>query len=378
MADTVSITAGSGTTIGTDEVTIGGTAQHLQRIKLFDGTNGGTIAATVTPGGALKVDLVNHTANSVAVKVDGSAVTQPVSGTVTAETELPAAAALADNTANPTVPGVGAFTMLYDGSTWDRAKGDSTDGALVNLGANNDVTVSSGSITADTELPTAAALADNTANPTVPGVGAFGMAYDGSTWDRMKGDSTDGLLVNLGGNNDVIQSTASNLKVEPAGNIAHDSGDSGNPLKIGAKAKATLSDVTQVAANDRTDLYGDLDGTLLGGRLVPLGDIKTERAADTGGTSTTFSTFGATTLVRNYITAISIFNANTTTSGYVDFRNGSAGSVLWTMAAPKGGGAIIAFNPPLRQPSTNTALAYDVSAAISTVYISVNGFQSKL
>lgn len=29
----------------------------------------------------------------------------------------------------------------YDGSTWDRARGDSTDGLLVNLGANNDVTV---------------------------------------------------------------------------------------------------------------------------------------------------------------------------------------------------------------------------------------------
>lgn len=35
-------------------------------------------------------------------------------------TELPAAAALADNTANPTVPAVGAFLMCYDGSTWDR------------------------------------------------------------------------------------------------------------------------------------------------------------------------------------------------------------------------------------------------------------------
>lgn len=386
MADTVSITAGSGTVIGTDEVTIGGTAQHLQRIKLYDGTNGGTGAAAVTTAGALKVDLVAHTANSVAVKVDGSAVTQPVSGTVTAnagsgtftvDSELPAAAALADNAATPTAPAVGAFGMLYDGSTWDLARGDATNGALVNLGSNNDVSVS-GTVTVDSELPAAAALADNTANPTVPAVGAFPHWYDGSTWDRALGNATDGLLVNLGSNNDVTQGTASNLKVEPAGNIAHDSADSGNPIKIGAKAVSALAGATLVAANDRTDLHGDLDGALLGGRMVPLGDIKTERISDTSGSSTAFSTFSAVSLTRNYVTAIAVYNANTITSGYVDLRDGPGGSILWTMPAPKGGGSILAFDPPLRQPTTNTALAYDVSGAISTLYVSVNGFQSKL
>ena len=121
-----------------------------------------------------------------------------ISGVV--DTELPAAAALTDDFANPTAPGVGAFGMLWDGATWDRMKGDATDGVLVNLGTNNDVTFS-GSV--DTELPAAAALADGAANPTVPGVGAFGMYYNGATWDRMLGDLTDGLLVNLGSNNAV-------------------------------------------------------------------------------------------------------------------------------------------------------------------------------
>lgn len=36
----------------------------------------------------------------------------------------------------------------------------------------------------DTELPAAAALADTTANPTVPGVGSYNMCWNGSTWDR--------------------------------------------------------------------------------------------------------------------------------------------------------------------------------------------------
>lgn len=56
----------------------------------------------------------------------------------------------------------------------------------------------------DTELPDAAALADNTANPTVPSVGSLGLMFDGATWDRIRGTSTDGLLVNLGANNDVV------------------------------------------------------------------------------------------------------------------------------------------------------------------------------
>ncbi len=46
----------------------------------------------------------------------------PVSGTVTADTEIPTAAALADNTANPTTPSLGSLSMGYDGSTWDRIR----------------------------------------------------------------------------------------------------------------------------------------------------------------------------------------------------------------------------------------------------------------
>lgn len=52
----------------------------------------------------------------------------------------------------------------------------------------------SGSIV-DTELPAAVLLADNTVNPTVPGVASFGMVYDGATWDRDKKAQT-GVLFN--------------------------------------------------------------------------------------------------------------------------------------------------------------------------------------
>lgn len=63
-------------------------------------------------------------------------------------------------------------------------------------GNENQVTVS-GTVTVDSELPAAAALADTTANPTVPGVGSFAQLFNGTTWDRMRGDITNGLDVDV-------------------------------------------------------------------------------------------------------------------------------------------------------------------------------------
>jgi len=114
--------------------------------------------------------------------------------TSSADTELPAAAALADNTSNPTVPGVAAFLMCWDGSNWDRCA----------------------SAGADTELPTPATLADATANPSLPAVASYLMCFNGTTWDRC------------------------------APNVAHDaSASSQNPVLMGGYASAAApSDVS--------------------------------------------------------------------------------------------------------------------------------------
>lgn len=77
MTDGVTVTAGSGTTIATDQA--GG--EHYQKVKLVDGTADSTavIAGDATNGLDVDVTRVGGT-----VTVDGSGVTQPVSGTVTA------------------------------------------------------------------------------------------------------------------------------------------------------------------------------------------------------------------------------------------------------------------------------------------------------
>jgi hypothetical protein len=159
--------------------------------------------------------------------------------------ELPASAALADNTANPTTTLIGAMLHGFDGTTWDRiytvADGDAvaagtkgfivlgTDGAnyqVLKTDATGSLQVDiESSVALDTELPAAAALADNAANPTTPTVGAALLGFDGTNWDRIytvaDGDTvaaaTKGFLVlgTDGTNYQVVKTdTAGELQVD--------------------------------------------------------------------------------------------------------------------------------------------------------------------
>lgn len=164
---------------------------------------------------------------------------------------------------------------------------------------------------------------------------------------------------------------------KPAGNVAHDAADSGNPIKVGARAAPTGANTTLVAVADRSDLVTDLDGALIVRPWTQLGDIISDTKTNTDGASTAFTgSFAATANVRNYIASVTISNTSAT-AVTVDLRDGTAGSVIWTGIAPAGGGITHNFGVPLRQPTTNTALAFDGSAAASTITVSVVGFKSK-
>lgn len=47
------------------------------------------------------------------------------------------------------------------------------------------------------QLMTSAALADGAANPTIPAFASNGLLYNGATWDRMRGDTANGLDVDV-------------------------------------------------------------------------------------------------------------------------------------------------------------------------------------
>lgn len=182
MSDNIIINPGSGgATIATDD--IGGVA--YQRIKVQHGADGS--ATDVSTASPLPVTLANTGANSTAVKVDNSAVTQPVSGTITANA---GSGTLAVSAASLPLPSGAATSAKQDTGNTSLS---SIDGKItaVNTGA---VVVASGSITADTELTTAD-LDTGAGTDTRAVVGLVGSKSGGAV--LIPGDSTKGLAVDL-------------------------------------------------------------------------------------------------------------------------------------------------------------------------------------
>lgn len=163
-----------------------------------------------------------------------------------------------------------------------------------------------------------------------------------------------------------------------SGDVAHDAADAGEPVKLGAKATTSISGLTPVATADRTNLFAGADGVLIIRNHCNLEDVVQERTTNTDGASTAFTSGLAApgAGIRLWITSVDLCNSS---ASYitVDLRDGAAGSVLWTLPVPATGGVVKTFDPPLRL-TANTALAFDGSAAATTLTISANGFKSKL
>lgn len=175
---------------------------------------------------------------------------------------------------------------------------------------------------------------------------------------------TGTMTVDLGSNNDV------------QGQVAHDAAAASNPLLGGARATNSVEGLTQVANADSTYVASDLNGVLLSRPHTTPEEHISERISNTNGTSTNFTNFNAGGAgIHNYVCDVTITNTSAT-DAYVDLRDGSAGSVIWTFPAPANSGATHSFSLPLKG-AANTALAYDVSAAITTMYVSVNGYQAQ-
>lgn len=161
----------------------------------------------------------------------------------------------------------------------------------------------------------------------------------------------------------------------PLAGIAHDSADSGNPIKVGAKAIS--AEITAVTANDRSNLHTDLAGKLL---VLPYANPENFvsgaiTSAMTGTTSTSLIAAPAAGL-RNYITQITVSNAHATVGTDIAIQDGSGGTTLYTIpAAAVYGGAVVTFPTPLRQPTTATAIfCANVTTGASTK-VSASGYK---
>lgn len=338
-----------------------------------------TIAGTVTVGSHAVTN-----AGTFAVQVDGAALTSlqllddSVATTGSAITSKGMAAVGTDGTNARILKTDAAGELQVDVLTLPSITGTVTANAGTNLNTSALALESGGNLAAISGTT----YVNNGALSRFVGMGAWD-ANDTGTMKALTCDVNGILFVaNQGGF--AVQAEQSGtwnvatVTTLTGGGVAHDSADSGNPVKTGARAAGTLSNDTMVADADRADNVADLDGCLMVRSGFPLGDLISERVTDTSGTSTAFSNFGATASARNYVTSIVVYNSSAT-AGTIDFRDGTGGSVLYTVPIPATGGAVICNGGvPLFRTTANTALAYDVSGALTTVTISLSGFKSKV
>lgn len=182
--------------------------------------------------------------------------------------------------------------------------------------------------------------------------GSLSMVDDGTNIQSMRGDSSGRPQVNIEQINGVAPSmgngasgtgvqrvTIANdstgmlatLTTLTGSGIAHDGADSGNPHKVGAYA--TNANRTRVANADRTDLIADLAGRL----VVQLGHVREMRGKQTttisASTSETTIVTAAASTYKDLV-ALIISNTSTSTNTRIDFRDTTAGTVLFSLQAP--------------------------------------------
>jgi hypothetical protein len=157
------------------------------------------------------------------------------------------------------------------------------------------------------------------------------IATDGSA-TLIPADS-GGLLVNLGTNNDVTA----------GGDVAHDTGDRGNPVKVGQKAIAHGANPTAVAAGDRTNWYANRAGVpfVMGGHPNV---VSLEAEYTAAQTDTAFVTVAAGTKI--VVTQAQVLCDETTTAtpqfrlGFGTANTPTTTGVVLTHPGLAGGGGV--------------------------------------
>lgn len=153
--------------------------------------------------------------------------------------------------------------------------------ALVNNGdgtysMRTDLQASSVTVNVDTEFPTAAAISDDFANPTTTSIMSMLMGWDGATWDRMPGDATNGLKVNLGADNDVTMATLPDTAAGDLAALVVDAAAIEALLTtIDTDTSSMATDLATLAAAVSTEVQVDVVGALPAGSNL-IGEVDTK------------------------------------------------------------------------------------------------------
>ena len=302
MADNVPVTAGSGTSIATDDVS----GVHYQKIKVDAGGDGASvpvIAGRQAAAASVPVVVANED------KAIFGAVDETAPGTDTASSGLNGrlqriAQRITDLLASVGVTTGAAVITDADGTVQQYLRG------IVKL------LITSGTIVLGA------------------GTAAIGKLAANSGVDIGDVDVTS------------MPTGASAAQVQ--GTVAAGSAAAQNPVQVGGKAVDSIPAV--VDANDVANALTDLHGRQIVAAEAPNGVISAGVTATITDTTVTevLAAAGASTKWR--ITTIGVYNSDATVGTWVKIQDDTAGTpvVYWRgYAAPAGGGFNINFSPPL-------------------------------
>jgi len=287
------------------------------------------------------------------------------------------------------------FPFAFDGMAWARQRGDSVDGLLVNLGANNDVSVASlplpaGAATSAAQLPdghavtvdnasiavTAAALplpsgaATNAAQ--LPDghavtVDNASIAVTAATLPLPSGAATSAAQLPDG-----HQVTVTNLVFAVVGQDAHDSAASGDTFLQGLEARTT--NPTAVGNGDAVRAMADDTGKQIVRLNAPRDLIVRAQLSHALATEVTLLATGGAGVFHDLL-LLTLSNLSATKVTAIIRDTTAGGAVFEFSLAADGGGAIVSLATPMPQAAANTNWTLELSAALAveaTIMCAVN------
>lgn len=155
------------------------------------------------------------------------------------------------------------------------------------------------------------------------------------------------------------------VQAASAGDVANDSADSGNPVKIGGQARTT--NPTAVADADRVNAAFDK----IGRQIVVTGHVRELTGVkQTTITSSVAETTIVTAVASTFLDLVNLSITNSSASAtLVTLKDATAGTTrgIWSIAA--GGGISISFPTPLAQAAVNNNWTITCGTSVASIYV---------
>jgi hypothetical protein len=242
----------------------GGT-QYAEDAAHADG-NTGTLAIGVRRDAA---------ASSTATDGDNATLNLDATGRLWSNTELLDAAALADNTANPTITGIAAYLMCYDGATWDRCavSTDVTEDAAETAGGTGPMVMS-------VRRDAAATSSNTTGDNSTFNTDALGLLWTRSL-DPCSGVAKSYIPI------DIVTATTTELTAALAGASTHYYICSLNLVTAGANNVALVDDNTDGCGSPTAGVMGGFGSAAEGWNFAANGGLTLGSGSSSVGRTTT-------------------------------------------------------------------------------------------